>query len=336
MVAGINQTNQTIMKKTIIAIMAAAAALSAVSCNKAEVASAPEAEKQAQTLNLDLNIPSLGSDADTKAMKTDWVAGDKLNIWFDDWNPGKDTPDPDLVITYDGTNWTAGELKMSAKSDGTARSLKEADGKMVVLYEGYNDFTGSYTHGYNSNSNYEKFTPKTVISWNSNGYAAAHKLIAFANKVSYTYEKSSNTLTASITGFTFRTALKVLVKTDDMSVIDNASSYVLTASYSSGTTTKSVGACYLLGAPTEYGVQQMNSPSYALGVKESDGIAFYFSGFNTSITETDITFSLSKIANAGVESTVSYTASNKTLKFDTTKCQGISIKYSKFSATASE
>ena len=75
---------------------------------------------------LDLDIA--GFAGDTKAVKNGWAAGDKLNLWFDDWNTEKvNNPTPDLVITYNGSEWTADEL-------AAGRSLKES-GKFSVLYE---------------------------------------------------------------------------------------------------------------------------------------------------------------------------------------------------------
>ncbi len=91
---------------------------------------------------LDLDIAGFEGAGDTKAVKKGWVAGDKLNLWFDDWNYNERTnnPTPDLVITYDGSNWTAGEL-------ATGRSLKPS-GKFSVLYEGGNDLSASDSYWY--------------------------------------------------------------------------------------------------------------------------------------------------------------------------------------------
>lgn len=325
------------MKKTIIALMAAGAALATISCNKAEVASAPETEKQAQTLNLDLNIPSLGSDADTKAMKTGWVAGDKLNIWFDDWNPGKDTPDPDLVITYDGSNWTAGELKMSAKSDGTARSLKATDGKMTVVYEGYNDLS-QYTANWNKS---EWYSPAGSIESAAGSRSVfATKLIAYSEGVSYTYAEGDNTLTASISSFKFWTRFKVLVKgvtaemksatkdyflkvscSSDEAAFEYSASGSLRVYYDSDSSCPKVGN----GSPNYKGCQR--------GVLEGDDLAFYYRGDSASdviniSTATDIKFELYKTGETTALS--SYTAKNKTLTLSDDECVGISIKYSSF------
>lgn len=84
-----------IMKRIIIAFAAIAAAFSLVSCNKEQI-EAPSTE-----LKLNIKVANLDGSADTKAVKTAWVAGDKLNIWFDETN----YTNPDLVIKYDGSEW---------------------------------------------------------------------------------------------------------------------------------------------------------------------------------------------------------------------------------------
>ena len=76
---------------------------------------------------LDLDIAGFDGAGDTKAAKKGWAKGDKLNLWFDDWNytARADNPTPDLVITYDGSKWTAGAL-------ASGRSLPPS-GKFSVL-----------------------------------------------------------------------------------------------------------------------------------------------------------------------------------------------------------
>ncbi len=336
------------MKKNsiIIAAIAAAAALAAASCTKSEAPQSPEAPEQAKTLKLNLDIPSLGSAADTKAAKTVWAAGDKLNIWFDDWCPAEDTspsvkpgtPEPDLVISYDGTKWTAGELKMSDKSDGTARSLKASGGKMTVVYEGYNDLS-KYTTSWYRLSEWYHPTSKQVIAYSNDTYAST--LVAYIEGVGYTYDESSNTLTATLTGWKFYTTFKVLVKTSDTSIKDNADGYALQVSYetagaSTGTPTteyaNSTGAVVVnaSGYPT-IGNGSSNNKGLQLGVEETDGIAFYYAGLGTISTATDIKFTLLKLGSyPGGETTASYTATGKTFTNDDSKCQGVSIDHSKF------
>ncbi len=150
---------------------------------------------------LDLDIAGFEGAGDTKAVKKGWVAGDKLNLWFDDWNYNERTnnPTPDLVITYDGSNWTAGEL-------ATGRSLKPS-GKFSVLYEGGNDLSASDSYWY-SGCQFFVYPAQWVaeIGKRVNYY----HMICHKENVGYTY--SGNKLTAVIADWYMPSAFKVLVK----------------------------------------------------------------------------------------------------------------------------
>ena len=126
------------MKRLSIIAMAAIAALLSASCNKS--IETPMVPAPQGSIILDLDIAGFDGAGDTKAAKKGWAKGDKLNLWFDDWNytARADNPTPDLVITYDGTNWTAGEL-------AAGRSLRPS-GKFSVLYEGGNGLSASYSY----------------------------------------------------------------------------------------------------------------------------------------------------------------------------------------------
>ena len=88
------------MKRLSIFAVTAIAALLSASCNKSietPVVPAPQG-----SIILDLDIAGFEGAGDTKALKKGWADGDKLNLWFDDWNykEQKNNPTPDLVITY--------------------------------------------------------------------------------------------------------------------------------------------------------------------------------------------------------------------------------------------
>ena len=89
--------------KKIIYLFAAAATLLAASCNKIETT---EQEITPDAIQLNIKVANLTDTPDTKAAKTGWVSGDKINIWFDDWNNTKPVENhiPDMVITYDGSD----------------------------------------------------------------------------------------------------------------------------------------------------------------------------------------------------------------------------------------
>ena len=109
--------------KKILAIIASLAMVFA-SCNKMkpEMGENGDNENKGITLNLTINAPS---NDDTKAyIKTGWVDGDQLFIWFDT-NTGEK---PDMVIKKNGKSW---EQDISAEVSGNTPA---ASGYMKVLY----------------------------------------------------------------------------------------------------------------------------------------------------------------------------------------------------------
>ena len=89
------------MKRLSIIAVTAIAALLSASCNKS--IETPMVPAPQGSIILDLDIA--GFAGDTKTVKKGWATGDKLNLWFDDWNYTEkaNNPTPDLVITYDGS-----------------------------------------------------------------------------------------------------------------------------------------------------------------------------------------------------------------------------------------
>ena len=80
------------MKKAIF--MAAALSLAVLSsCTK-------EIEQPSTSTDIKFNITVADVNSATKAIKQDWAAGDKLNVWF----MFDQQQEPDLVLTYDGAN----------------------------------------------------------------------------------------------------------------------------------------------------------------------------------------------------------------------------------------
>ena len=269
---------------------------------------------------LDLNILGFEGAGDTKAVKNGWAAGDKLNLWFDDWNYNERTnnPTPDLVITYDGSNWTASEL-------ATGRSLKP-NGKFSVLYEGFNDLS-KYTPSFFSISQF--FDPHTERY--EYDYVFFKPLVFHCVGIDYTY--AGNKLTATISGWQTPTALKVLVK--DLNSAE-AESYILQtanvttsgtkyASCVGGITVRVSNSC-----PT-FGHGSSNPKGYVGGVPDTDGVAFYYNGCN--FTSGDIEFRLfKKNASGDFEKTAKAPKfTDKTLvAVDSKKTIGVAIDKSKF------
>ena len=106
------------MKKIVVIFAAMAAVLS--SCQKNELESVSANEIKDIVLNISVSNP--GAD-DTKALvKTGWVEGDQIKIWFD--TNTEDTPD--LVIKYDGSDW-----------EGTPASKPSTSGYIKAVYNNF-------------------------------------------------------------------------------------------------------------------------------------------------------------------------------------------------------
>ena len=303
------------MKRLLIIAVTAIAALLSASCNKSieiPVVPAPQG-----SIILDLDI--LGFSGDTKALKNGWADGDKLNLWFDDWNTKKvNNPTPDLVITYDGSKWTAGEL-------AAGRSLRPS-GKFSVMYEGFNDLS-EYTPDFFSISQF--FRP------HKESYAVGRvyfmPLVFECERIDYTY--AGNKLSATISGWKTPTPLKVSVKGLNPA---EAKSYILQTADVTTSGTEMYPDC--IGAividvsdycPT-FSLLVPGSSGCMGGVPDADGVAFYYN--SCDFTDADIEFRLfKKNASGNFEGTANAPKfTGKTLVTDDKKTIGIVIDKSKF------
>ena len=304
--------------KKIIYLFAAAATLLAASCNKIETT---EQEITPDEIQLNIKVANLTDTPDTKAAKTGWVSGDKINIWFDDWNLKEKAENhiPDMVITYNGSVW-----KVSSQVSGLSARLK-ANGKLTALFEGYNDLS-KYTYNYD-NDGCEWFHPakvKPAIATYEEVYNSP--MVAYAKGLSYSY--SDGTITANLNNWIFDTMFKVLLKNDNYKLIYSAEKYYLqvkniTANTYAGAKGAivvdhgSVNPTIVNGSSNYYG--------FAAGVQEADGIAFYYTELSAS--SADIQFTLYNGQDATI---TTYTATGKTVTPDTKKCTYVAINYSKF------
>ena len=303
------------MKRLSIIAVTAIAALLSASCNKS--IETPMVPAPQGSIILDLDI--LGFSGDTKALKNDWADGDKLNLWFDDWNTKKvNNPTPDLVITYDGSKWTAGEL-------AAGRSLKSS-GKFSVMYEGSN--------------NLSEYTPSLLFDSQSfrphkESYAGVSvyfmPLVCVCDGINYTY--ADNKLSATISGWQTPTPLKVSVKGLNP---EDAKSYIL---QTAGVTTSGtevypdcIGGIVIDVSdycPT-FDLLKPGSSGCMGGVPDADGVAFYYN--SCDFTDADIEFRLFK-KNAGGKFEKTAKApkfTGKDLVTDDKKTIGIVIDKSKF------
>lgn len=313
------------MKKYMI-ILAALFTMAAVSCQKTETSAENE-----ESIHFDFNIASF--EPGTKAAKTDWSNGDKLNVWFD--GNGSNQTIPDLVLTYNGSQWAAGALR-----SGVQANLK-ASGKVTLVYEGYNNL-GSAPYKYEWYLYNEWFKPYfTFPTW---GVTYASPLVAYAEKQTYSY--TSNTVTASISGWKFLTCFKVLVLNDNSEMTLKANEYCLQVKDASNTYAipQNAWVIYPTGDETEVkysvGAVAEERERWVCGVPEESNVAFYYHSFSTSNIENNyVTFTL-RYGDGSSPASKTFIATNKTIDatYDPTndatnnnnKCQGVVLKYSQF------
>ena len=304
------------MKRISIIIAAAFAAMLSASCSKS--IETPAAPSPGEGIILDLSIAGFDGAGDTKAMKTGWVAGDKLNLWFDDWNytAQANNPTPDLVITYDGSKWTAEAL-------AAGRSLRPS-GKFSVLYEGFNDLT-KYDSKFESGG--QVYCPPSDLFGGLK--VRQNNIVYYKYCLDYTY--ADNKLTATISDWETYSGVKILVKGLNSA---EAANYMLNA--------KNITADKFLFEISGFSIDpKYNFPEvfslvgsysgYVLGVSDADGVAFYYK--HADFTNADIEFRLfKKNAASGKfdEAAKAPKFTGKTLVTDGKSIKGIVIDKSKF------
>ena len=304
------------MKKTIIlAGFALMAAFS--SCNKSEM---PEA---ATTDGIKLNITVADLSPETKAVKSGWVNGDRLNLYFEGWNESATSDnyqkEPDMILKYDGSKW-----QIESQVASLSSRLKESGGKFTALWESGNDLIGYrlkwydhavwYQHSYNRNQ---------YTSYNDTYHSP---MVVHSAGVEYTFDGS--TLTTNISDWIFDTKFKVLVKTEDTGLKGKANDLVLQVKVGETGYANPKGAIvvnrdyimFLLsnGSSNYIGMQG--------AVAESDGLAFYYVYCDATASDT-IIFSLIDTTDG---TTKTYSVSGKTLDSNSYTFKAISIDYSKF------
>ena len=307
------------MKRLSIIAVTAIAALLSASCNKSietPVVPAPQG-----SIILDLDIAGFEGTGDTKAVKNGWANGDKLNLWFDDWNTEKvNNPTPDLIITYDGTKWTAGALAAD-------RSLKSS-GKFSVLYEGGNDLSASSSYWHLGKQFFEYPAQWVAEIGERVNY---YHMICRKENVGYTY--SGNKLTAVIADWNMPSAFKVLVKgLEPAAAGDYALQTVdVTTPGAEKYPNTFGGFCVEPGSefPGFFNIGG-NYKGGVVGVPDVDGVAFYYNGCN--FTDADVEFRLFKKDAGGnfVRTAKAPKFTGKTLKTDDKSIKGIVIDKSKF------
>ena len=288
----------TIVKK---AIFLAAAILCAVlsSCTK-EIEQISVTEKVSTLNDIKFNITVADVNPATKAIKKDWAEGDKLNVWFN----MSSQEEPDLVLTYDGSEWQTGELREELDADYFNDT--EHSQYCTAYYETCNDLGEyAYADGY--------FTRNVTLG--GTDYSGIPMLLAGDSY--YSFDGATVTATIGEEAWCYFTDLQVVVTGLDKT---KAAQYTL--------------SCPDLPAVSEftpYPTQMSLTDGAAVaGVSNDDGVAFYFHVKYT--TQIDYTFTLTDYTG-DTPAKKTYTAADKTLDSGSAqKCVGITIAESKFAA----
>ena len=305
-------------KRILLAVLALVAAFT--SCSKSEM---PNNE---QTDAIKLNITVAGLSTETKAVKSNWVNGDKLNLYFNGWN--KDATEknyqsqPDMILIYDGSKW---EIQCQVAS--LLSRLKSSGGKFTVFWESTNNLM-SFTNEYDSYSVWY-YTPK-----NNNQDTVYHTpMLVYSAGIDYTFD--GTTLTANVSSWDFRDSkFKVLVKTDLTTLKENANNFVLQVKV--GEKSYAVGRGPINVDRFQYVYYINTGGTNTIGmqgaVAESDGLAFYYN----SCEATDSDVILFTLINTLTGETKQYSVTGKRITFPLEEPNGhfkaISIDYSKFTA----
>ena len=308
-------------KRILLAVLALVAAFT--SCSKSEM---PNNE---QTDAIKLNITVAGLSTETKAVKSNWVNGDKLNLYFNGWN--KDATEknyqsqPDMILIYDGSKW---EIQSQVSSLSTR--LKNSGETFTVFWESTNNLM-SFTNEYYSYSVWY-YTPKNNNQYTSNENVYHTPMLVYSAGIDYTFD--GTTLTANVSSWDFRNSkFKVLVKTD----LTNANNFVLQVKVVGGESPYAVGRGSINVDRYEYvnyiNTGDCNTIGMQGAVAESDGLAFYFNSFEATNSDV-ILFTLIDTANGEKRQ---YSVTGETITFPTENpaepykhFKAISIDYSKF------
>lgn len=170
--------------KKIFVILFAGAMLSALSCSKID--NVPTYED----INFIITVCDPCAEPSTKALKSGWVSGDVLNIWF---NTHVDYT-PNLTLTYNGSTWVASKVSTDILDElGTS-------GYMKVIWEGNNNLANTFTpstSGSHTHFNTKDNVPLSRVLTN--------------RQVGYTYNSGTKTLTASISELVDYTSVQITV-----------------------------------------------------------------------------------------------------------------------------
>ena len=168
------------MKKIAIAFAAMMAAFSFVSCNKEKTPAQTEMPK----VRFVFTVGDLAPE--TKAAKTGWTDGDRINIWFDD----NCEVTPDLVLTYNGATWDSGKPREGV-------SFANPGGKISAMYESLNDL---------SKYKMEKDAEKGNLCFS---YGKSSMVAYNVGRSDYSYSEREGTLSATLDNWSVISGVQV-------------------------------------------------------------------------------------------------------------------------------
>lgn len=287
-------------KKAIYEALATASARGVI-CQIIVKEASDDAQSISSELTIDIAVAGL-EGAETKAVKSSWSAGDKLNIWFDGayWSQL-----PQLVLTYDGASWNGSEMDAS---------ILKSSGKFHVIYEASNsEFTTAH------NGNYYYFPGQNVIVSGTTAQTfRSVPMSCYQNGVAYTY--SDGKLSAKIASWNFMTMLQVVIT----GLQKAASNYALKIDNIDNT-----AAYYRNPTTGDFKSSGFSNGGYSVGVPNEEGVAFYF-GTNYKKGSRDVVFTL-KERLSKTESI--FTKKSLLLSNSTANVVAVKINSRKFMAT---
>lgn len=183
------------MKKIYLIIAAAAILSSVASCNKAEI-NEPNREEEVSVADSPIKVDI--SVSLTKAVKQEWTTDDHINVWLDDTPESYNGSDsgPDFILKYKDDKWVVIGNRFSALTD----RLKESGGNIRGFYESTNRFS---KETWGMNKNWANFPREDKL--------IKTPVVAYFNKISYTYDSKSKVFVAKINDWTFGTDFQLVV-----------------------------------------------------------------------------------------------------------------------------
>ena len=188
------------MKNTALLFAALAAAFSISSCTK-------EMNEMLPSSELKVNITVSEPEISTKAVKSGWANGDKINVWFDRSSNQTSCPSttPDAVLTYNGSSWSCSTITDAVKNE------LSSSGYIYYFYEGSNALNSySLTETDNSNHVSTFYAPYDGTNWMRMPMVVSSKNSASDDR-KYTYDSGTNTLDLTLESWAFKTNIQVVV-----------------------------------------------------------------------------------------------------------------------------